>query len=208
MNIGFVGLGLMGRPMALHLERAGHRLHLWARRAESLAPFAAVNAVTYATPAELAAQAEVELAGMGSRRVLAAQDFFQDWYLTALEPGEMVTAVILPKPQVGAHGVYIKHARVAGDYATASVAACVSGPGRIRVAVGACGPVPIRDDEADALLSEDRSESALARAAALLQARADPLDDVRGTADYRRALIPRLLLRAVRQLTLPTGAVQ
>jgi carbon-monoxide dehydrogenase medium subunit len=120
----------------------------------------------------------------------------------------MVTAVILPKPQAGAHGVYIKHARVAGDYATASVAACVSGPGRIRVAVGACGPVPIRDDEADALLSEDRSESALARAAALLQARADPLDDVRGTADFRRALIPRLLLRAMRQLTLPAGAVQ
>jgi carbon-monoxide dehydrogenase medium subunit len=150
----------------------------------------------------------VELAGRGSRRLLPAQDFFQDWYLTALEPGEMVTAVILPKPQAGAHGVYIKHARVAGDYATASVAACVSGPGHIRVAVGACGPVPIRDDEADALLSEDRSESALTRAAALLQARADPLDDVRGSADYRRALIPRLLLRAVRQLALPSGALQ
>ena len=159
-------------------------------------------------PALVAAQSEVEIAGSGGRRVLAAQDFFQDWYLTALEPGEMVTAVILPKPQAGAHGVYIKHARVAGDYATASVAACVSGQGRIRVVVGACGPVPIRDDDADALLSEDHSESALARAAALLQARADPLDDVRGSADYRRALIPRLLLRAVRQLALQTGAVQ
>ena len=39
MNVGFVGLGLMGRPMALHLEKAGHSLHLWARRPESLAPF-------------------------------------------------------------------------------------------------------------------------------------------------------------------------
>jgi 2-hydroxy-3-oxopropionate reductase len=59
MNVGFIGLGLMGRPMALHLERAGHTLHLWARRPESLAPFAAVNAKTHATPAQVAAHAEV-----------------------------------------------------------------------------------------------------------------------------------------------------
>ncbi|MDP2810648.1 MAG: NAD(P)-dependent oxidoreductase [Rhodocyclaceae bacterium] len=59
MNVGFIGLGLMGRPMALHLEKAGHELHLWARRPESLAPFANVNAKTHATPAELAQHAEV-----------------------------------------------------------------------------------------------------------------------------------------------------
>jgi 2-hydroxy-3-oxopropionate reductase len=59
MNVGFIGLGLMGRPMALHLEKAGHTLHLWARRPESLAPFASVNAKTYATPALLAANADV-----------------------------------------------------------------------------------------------------------------------------------------------------
>lgn len=59
MNVGFIGLGLMGRPMALHLEAAGHRLHLWARRAESLTPFAAVSAVVHATPAMVAAASEV-----------------------------------------------------------------------------------------------------------------------------------------------------
>ena len=59
MQVGFIGLGLMGRPMALHLEKAGHALHLWARRPESLAPFKAVNAKTHATPAEVAAHAEV-----------------------------------------------------------------------------------------------------------------------------------------------------
>ncbi len=59
MNVGFIGLGLMGRPMALHLEKAGHTLHLWARRPESLAPFANVNAKTYATPAKVAANADV-----------------------------------------------------------------------------------------------------------------------------------------------------
>jgi 2-hydroxy-3-oxopropionate reductase len=59
MNIGFIGLGLMGRPMALHLEKAGHSLHLWARRPESLTPFAAVNAKTHASPADVARAAEV-----------------------------------------------------------------------------------------------------------------------------------------------------
>jgi 2-hydroxy-3-oxopropionate reductase len=45
--------------MALHLEQAGHTLQLWARRPESLAPFAKVNATTHATPAAVAAHAEV-----------------------------------------------------------------------------------------------------------------------------------------------------
>jgi 2-hydroxy-3-oxopropionate reductase len=59
MNIGFIGLGLMGRPMALHLAKAGHRLHLWARRPAALEAFAEVDAALHASPAEVAAHAEV-----------------------------------------------------------------------------------------------------------------------------------------------------
>ncbi len=59
MEVGFVGLGAMGRPMAQHLQRAGHRLHLWARRPESVAPFANSGATVHATPAALAAATEV-----------------------------------------------------------------------------------------------------------------------------------------------------
>lgn len=151
-------------------------------------------------PALVAAGAQVEIASAAGRRLVDARDFFVDWYVTALEPGELVTAVLLPRPEAGAAGLYVKHARVAGDYATASVAACRHADGRVSVAVGSCGPTPIADDAADALLSADRSDAAIARAGALLQARADPLDDVRGSADYRRRLIPRLLQRAVREL--------
>ncbi len=149
-------------------------------------------------PALVAVGAEVEIAGSGGRRYVPARDFFVDWYTTALAPGELVVAVLLPAPEAGASGVYIKHARVAGDYATASVAVCLAPGGRVSVAVGGCGPTPLADDEANALLSADRSDAALTRAGALLQARADPLDDVRGSADYRRQLILRLLRRAVR----------
>ncbi|MBL8485445.1 MAG: NAD(P)-dependent oxidoreductase, partial [Rhodocyclaceae bacterium] len=58
MDIGFVGLGIMGRPMAQNLARAGHALHLYARRPESLAPFQG-QASVYASPAELAARADI-----------------------------------------------------------------------------------------------------------------------------------------------------
>lgn len=59
MEAGFIGLGVMGRPMAEHLRRAGHRLHLWARRPESLAPFAGQDVVVHESPAALAAATEV-----------------------------------------------------------------------------------------------------------------------------------------------------
>ena len=127
------------------------------------------------------------------------------WYLTALEPGELVVAVMLPQPVAAAHGVYIKHARVAGDYATASVAACRLGDGSVSVAVGACGPTPIVNDAANVLLSNERSDAAITEAGALLEQQADPLDDVRGSADYRRQLIPRLLQRAIRSLEAAEG---
>ena len=59
MQIGFIGLGLMGRPMALNLSKAGHTLHLWARRPASLDPFKAVDAKVHASPAEVAKNAEI-----------------------------------------------------------------------------------------------------------------------------------------------------
>lgn len=59
MDIGFVGLGIMGRPLALHLARAGHTLHLWARRPASLEPFKDSGAHLHLSAAEVARHAEV-----------------------------------------------------------------------------------------------------------------------------------------------------
>ncbi len=156
-------------------------------------------------PALVAADAAIEIASTAGRRTVPAAEFFVDWYTTAVQPGEIVTAVLLPRPQ-GGIGLYLKHCRVSGDYATASLAIAL-GAGGVRVAVGGCGPTPIRDDEADAILSADRSAAALARAGALLEQKADPLDDVRGSADYRRRLIARLLVSAVREVELARGGV-
>lgn len=59
MNIGFIGLGAMGRHMTGHLIKGGHRLGVWARRAESAAPLVAAGATFYDSPAALAATSEV-----------------------------------------------------------------------------------------------------------------------------------------------------
>lgn len=59
MKLGFIGLGVMGRPMALNLMKHGHQMGVYARRPESAAPLIAAGARAYATPAELAANAEI-----------------------------------------------------------------------------------------------------------------------------------------------------
>jgi carbon-monoxide dehydrogenase medium subunit len=154
-------------------------------------------------PALVAAGAEIELASVNGSRRVKAGDFFTDWYQTALAPGELVAAIHLPAGHPGSIGYYDKLARVEGDYATASVAVVLTMAGRncagIAVAVGACGPKPVRLAEAERkLVGGTLDDAALAAAGALLAEAADPVDDVRASADYRRLVIPRLVRRAVR----------
>jgi len=59
MKIGFVGLGIMGRPMALNLRKAGHELWVYARRAESMKPLSDEGAKPCAAPQEVAANADI-----------------------------------------------------------------------------------------------------------------------------------------------------
>ena len=59
MKVGFIGLGIMGRPMALNLLKGGHELTVWARRAESMRPLADAGAKTAASPAEVARGVDV-----------------------------------------------------------------------------------------------------------------------------------------------------
>lgn len=61
MEVGFIGLGLMGRPMALNLIKAGHRVHVWSRRRESMQPLLEAGAGDCASAAELAARAPITI---------------------------------------------------------------------------------------------------------------------------------------------------
>lgn len=59
MNIGFLGLGIMGRPMALNLLKGGHSVTVWARRAESMQPLLDAGARGAANPTEVAQASEL-----------------------------------------------------------------------------------------------------------------------------------------------------
>ncbi|MDO9597556.1 MAG: NAD(P)-dependent oxidoreductase [Azoarcus sp.] len=61
MEVGFIGLGLMGRPMALNLIKAGHSVHVWSRRRESMQPLVDAGAGDCASAAELAARAPITI---------------------------------------------------------------------------------------------------------------------------------------------------
>ncbi len=152
-------------------------------------------------PAALvAAEAELELVGPEGSRVLPIADFFLDWYETALEEGEILAAIRLPRPEPTPSS-YRKLARVSGDYATASCALALTADGGLRAAIGACGPAPLRAPEAEAALHGRLGDPAAVTALGeALVALSDPIDDVRGSADYRRRLIPRLLASGLAEL--------
>lgn len=152
-------------------------------------------------PALACADAVLSFLGPEGARDVPILDYVQDWYETALEPGEILTAITLPAPEAAA-STYRKIARVSGDYATASCAMALTADGQgLRVAIGACGPGPIRDRDAEAALHGHLHDAgAVAEFAAALVALADPVDDVRGSAEYRLALIPRLITSVLAEL--------
>ncbi|ENO77276.1 2-hydroxy-3-oxopropionate reductase [Thauera sp. 27] len=61
MEVGFIGLGLMGRPMALNLIKAGHRVHVWSRRRASMEPLLAAGAGECESAADVARRAAVTI---------------------------------------------------------------------------------------------------------------------------------------------------
>ncbi|HEX6733660.1 MAG TPA: NAD(P)-dependent oxidoreductase [Azonexus sp.] len=87
MNIGFIGLGAMGRPMALHLQAAGHALHVWARRPASTDGLAAT---VHATPAALGAACEVVFTMVTSSADVEAVALGADGLIHGLAAGSVL----------------------------------------------------------------------------------------------------------------------
>jgi len=154
-------------------------------------------------PAALvAANASVETIGPEGIRTIPINDFFRGYLETALGPGEVVTAITLPNHPDAAVGRHLKFSRVEGDYATVSVS-CVlkmeaSSCRYARIAVGSVSAVPLHLDIADEQLTGSKlSNKDIVVAGDMLAEVADPIDDVRGSSEYRRMLIPGLLARAI-----------
>ena len=156
-------------------------------------------------PALLAFDAQCAIAGPDGARVLPLTEFFQGPGRTALQPGELLTQLTLPPPLPRTGSLYIKHSpRGAMDIATVGVASVITLEEDgvtcrdARIALGAVGPVPFRATEAENLLKgRELSPDALAQAAEAARSAATPIDDVRGTAAYRKDMVAALTRRTL-----------
>ncbi len=155
----------------------------------------------------LALGARVEIRGARGHRELPLGEFFRDYYETALEPGELVTAVTVPLLPVASGATFLKFLpRTADDYATVAVAAIVTlEPDgercrEARIALGSVGVTPLRGMAAEAILSGQRlSESLLQAAGEAVKGVVDPLSDHRGSAAYKREMTGVMIGRALTQ---------
>lgn len=147
-------------------------------------------------PILLVHDASVDLVGPDGPRAVALADFFVDVFETAIAHDELLTGVRVPVPDPASRFAYTKFLpRTVDDYATVSVAVRLdrASDGSIadaRIALGNAGPTPFRALEAEASLRGERpTPDRLRVAAALAEAAADPVDDVRGRADYKRTMV-------------------
>ncbi|MBK1721700.1 2-hydroxy-3-oxopropionate reductase [Thiocystis violacea] len=89
-TLGFIGLGIMGRPMALNLRRAGHPLVVHARRPESMRPLADAGATTCASPAEVARQADIVFTMVSDTPDVEAVILGERGVIEGVRPGSVV----------------------------------------------------------------------------------------------------------------------
>ena len=158
-------------------------------------------------PSLIALGASVVLSSAnGGERIVPAEELFVDYFETDVRPGEIITGLVVPPAPDGAGTAYLKFLpRTADDYATVSVAAVVTPDeagncADIRVVLGSVGLTPIRATAAeDALRGQPLTDDNIRAAAATVQDAVDPLDDHRGSAEYKREMAEVFTRRAVRQ---------
>ena len=157
-------------------------------------------------PSLMALNGSVVLKTEGGERRVALDDFFVDYYETAIQPGEVLTELRVPVPPLNAGCAFLKFLpRTADDYGTVSVAAVLQmGPDNLcqdaRVVVGSAGVTPIRASETErALRGQKLTEELLRTAAEPVKDDVSPLDDFRGSAGYKRDMAEVFTRRALQQ---------
>jgi carbon-monoxide dehydrogenase medium subunit len=154
----------------------------------------------------MALDAQVVLGSARGERVLGIEEFLVDYYLTALEPDEMVVEIRVPPLAAGTTGAYTRFLRTAAEHRPlASIALIARRKGALcreaKLAVGASTPIPVRLRRAEAFL-EGRTVSAdiAAEVADIVAADIEPMSDLRGSADFRRDMVRVAARRTVAEL--------
>jgi len=165
------------------------------------------GALAHADPAgdlgapALALGATFTVVGQGGSRTIEADDFFEDLFTTAVQEGELLTEIRVPK-YTGWGGHYEKFVRVAHQWPIVAVAAAVKLDGgtitEARVGLTNMGSTPLRARSVEqALAGQPATDDAVRAAAASAAEGTNPPSDLNGDADYRRHLATVLTRRAV-----------
>ncbi|MDH6269764.1 carbon-monoxide dehydrogenase medium subunit [Rhizobium sp. SG_E_25_P2] len=148
--------------------------------------------------------ARYRLEGPNGARDVAARDFYEAAYFTALEPGEILTGVAIPVPAAGHGYAYEKLKRKVGDYATAAAAVMLTMEGG-KVAACAIGltnlaDIPLLAEEAAAaLIGSSLDDASITRAADLARSIMAPAADARGPAEYKIHVGGIMVARAIKR---------
>jgi aerobic carbon-monoxide dehydrogenase medium subunit len=161
-------------------------------------------------PALIVLGADVGIASLEGETTVKLEKLFRGPGETLLQPGQIITEIRVPAMPARAGAVYLKQKRRAGaDLAVAGVAAFVTLSGgpesmvgtvleEIILALAAVAPTPIRALKAELhLKGKEVTPEVLAEAGRIASGECRPIDDVRGSADYRRKLIAVLVPRAI-----------
>jgi len=154
-------------------------------------------------PAALVAlDARVELTNRNQVRIVKLADFLIGMYETGLEQDELLTALLVPPPAPNFRDTYLKFTTGSSeDRPCAGIAARVQSSNglceEVRVVVGAVSPTPVVVMDQNSMSGKKLTGDWIEEVASKAEAAVDPIDDLRGTADYKRRLVKVLVRRAL-----------
>lgn len=150
----------------------------------------------------LALDASFVLTSPAGERVVKADGYFLGLYTTLLEPGEILSQIRVPIPAAGTGAAYKKLKRKTGDYATAAAAVVLQMKGgvvgSVRIGLTNVAATALRANAAEAaLLGKPVNEASLNEATRLAMSICEPMEDLRGDAEYKRAMCGEMTRRAI-----------
>jgi carbon-monoxide dehydrogenase medium subunit len=151
----------------------------------------------------LALRASIIAAGPNGEREIPIESFFNGLFTTALQPDEILKEIKIQIPSPMSGGAYLKLERKVGDYATAGVAVQITLNGggvcaRAGIGLTNVGFYPLKASQAEAFLTgKALDDSTIKQAAEIAAGESQPIDDIRGSADYKRDLVRVLTTRAL-----------
>ncbi len=142
--------------------------------------------------------AVINIVGSSGSRTVPVTEFFSGPGKNALQKGELVHSVFIPKPYPAGKGVYFKASRT-GSVDLATVGVAVQSWGRqVKIAIGAVAPTPVRAFSVEEAVNE-KGEKDWTKAAKLVHADISPITDLRGSREYRFHMVEVLVRRGLEQ---------